>query len=162
MRSAGAKVAMSSVAIPTAIIAMFFLVSYQPSAQAAAKAKGEIQIDLFVTGMTPSEAIARIKKGTTGTTFQVDSFFDITYSNIGSSGLDGVRASSFNVDSFFDITYEISFDSSTGFWDTEMVSMSLSGSVDDPNDPAAMENALAAVRKALNSDEFYGHVTVLK
>ena len=62
-----------------------------------------------------------------GQTFNVDSFFDIFIDM-------RVQGSDFQVDSFFDIDYRIEFSSSDGdrgSWQTEMVSMSLSGSLPD-------------------------------
>jgi hypothetical protein len=57
-----------------------------------------------------------------GQTFQVDSFFDVFFEV-------SVDGNSFQVDSFFDITYRVSPGNTTGSWDTEMVSMSLSGQI---------------------------------
>ncbi|MDA0987734.1 MAG: hypothetical protein O2783_01080 [Chloroflexi bacterium] len=89
-------------------------------------------------------------------TFQVDSFFDISYiSNIGSSGLDGYT---FTVDSFFDVEYRVSS------IDTEMVSLSLSASpiFGDPDfDVRALDAVITAVAEA-GGHVHYGHVTVLK
>ena len=128
-----------------------FLISYSPSAQAAPQAKPQsaLQIDVFITGMGPTEAVKAIKAAVRPDgTFQIDSFFDIEYShvvwNIGSSGTDGttlvggqisgddgMHASSFIVDSFFDVEYVITYQAKTGSWDTEMLSMSLRAPVPD-------------------------------
>jgi len=123
-----------------------------------------IQLILDATGVKGGagalvEAISNIgssgQDGVRGS-FNVDSFFDISYtSNIGSSGIDG-----FQVDSFFDITYRISGDK--GGFDTEMVSMQLRATLDDPAGGAAAIDRIRAAVSQAGGRTYYGHVTVLK
>lgn len=135
----------------------------QPAGQAAAAVRGEAQLDLVfaVPAGSSMEEIVTALRGQKA--FNVDSFFDIDVSplasvpNIGSSGLDGVRASSFNVDSFFDITYEIFGDP-----DFDMVAMSVLGTLADPTNPGAVLDAVRDVLGQSRAVEFRGHVTVLK
>ena len=99
--------------------------------------------------------------------FVVDSFFDISYvRNIGSSGLDG-NTTTFQVDSFFDVFYEIKFDNPKGGGDrtiqTEMLSMDLSATPNDPTNPAgAIDAVTRAVRDEVGGHVHKGHVTILK
>ena len=63
--------------------------------------------------------------------FVVDSFFDVTYRRRGDVVLDDVTlrsSSNFTVDSFFDITYRVERSNTTGTFQTEILSMDLSGS----------------------------------
>lgn len=143
-------------ALLAALFAAVIFATYGPNAQAATPTKGEFQLDLIVSypaGRPVEQVVSSIRSSG-----NFDVFFNITYvSNIGSSGLDGVRASSFNVDSFFDITYELT----RSDFETEMVAMTLSGTLSDPSNPSVL---IDDVKKALGTDGrvFYGHVTVLK
>lgn len=82
---------------------------------------GILSMDLTGTGglVGPSDSVALPSPGET---FQVDSFFDV-FTEL------SVGGDNYSVDSFFDITYDINAGgaSSAGSWDTEMVSMLLSG-----------------------------------
>ena len=166
-------------AVVAALVASVGMLVVQPGTTDAAQDKGDVQIDLFmelgpgrdgtrVTVGDIQKAIANIgSSGLDGVSYQVDSFFDISYSrvsNIGSSGLDGVSVASFNVDSFFDIEYRIDLEpGTTRTVQTEMLSMSLTSRVSDPSDPGAI---LAMIDKGLSllsmGDITTGHVTVLK
>ena len=159
-----------------ALLAVVTFVTYEPKAQAEAASKGEFQLELIVSmpaGTEIGNIVSKIESSGKGS-YSIDSFFDVTYvSNIGSSGQDGVRASSFIVDSFFDITYEIDFDTlSRSKFPTEMVAMTLTGTLSDPSKPWVV---IDEIRKALEESSdgedregeapdrvFYGHVTVLK
>ncbi|PZC46356.1 MAG: hypothetical protein C1O27_001933 [Chloroflexi bacterium] len=144
-----------SVSMLVAVAAAALFAMYQPEAQAATNVKGEVRIELAVFSTTPDQVMARIiELDPAESGFIVDSFFDITYgvANIGSSGLDGVRASSFNVDSFFDVTYDIEFSKIP----IEMVSLSLRGTLTDPTDPRALTTALAAVRATIDPGDGTG------
>jgi hypothetical protein len=166
-----------SVALLILLAAVALFAAFQPNAQAAKKPKADFQIDLFVTGMLPSEVVARVEKIAAASqhptsmtpAFNVDSFFDITYSIENSSGVTGLAATSFVVDSFFDITYSIDPKrGDTGTWDTEMVALSLTGIFGDPDfDVAAPEHVLAAISSevrgtAREPHEYVGHVTLLR
>lgn len=171
MAVASKRTAFGAIALLIAFAAATMLVAFQPGVQAKNKPKADFQIDIFVTGTTASAAVRTIEKvaaasqdpRSTTPAFNVDSFFDITYANIGSSGLDGVRASSFNVDSFFDVEYQID-GNRTGSWDTEMVSLSLTGIFGDPDfDVAAAEQVFTAISNAVGGKhKHHGHVTILK
>lgn len=181
MAVASKRTAFGAIALLIAFAAATMLVAFQPGVQAKNKPKADFQIDIFVTGTTASAAVRTIEKvaaasqdpRSTTPAFNVDSFFDITYANIGSSGLDGVRASSFNVDSFFDVEYQIDGNRTgsgdidgnrTGSWDTEMVSLSLTGIFGDPDfDIAAAEQVFTAISNAVGGKhKHHGHVTILK
>lgn len=138
----------------------------QPAGQAAGGTKGGAELDLVVSvpitpGGSPATDLEEALRGQSD--FQVDSFFDVEYSrvapvrNIGSSGLDGVRASSFNVDSFFDVTYEIFGDP-----DFDLLRVSATGVLADPLNPGAAAEAVRRAAQKLGGTVFYGHVTVLK
>ncbi|MDA0799438.1 MAG: hypothetical protein O2884_12310 [Chloroflexi bacterium] len=153
MQTTSQRAIVVSIAILLAAAAAAVFAMYQPNVQAAPQAKADVQIDLMVIGQSPESVIARLGKiDPASSGFIVDSFFDITYAaNIGSSGLDGVTATGFNVDSFFDISYELSVDSTgTSRFDTEMVSLSLSGPLTNPSDPTAVATALKAVGDAIS------------
>jgi|GEM_PF-2880899 hypothetical protein len=153
-----------------AIVAAVGISSFLPDAQAAPKAKqgdkGQVEIQLVLDpgeGGSAERMVTAISNiGSSGqdgvrSTFIVDSFFDISYyaANIGSSGLDGV-----SFDSFFDITYSTSAGNRTV--QTEMISMSLTGSLSNPDNPGeALDAIRAAVTKA-RGVLHHGHVTILK
>lgn len=140
--------------------------------QAATGDKGEVQVDLIIgvpVGTSVAAVVSNIgSSGQDGVrggdgTFQVDSFFDVSYvSNIGSSGEDGVRASDFQVDSFFDVFYEIDYSGDRGVIETEMIAMQLTGRVSDPSNPGVALDAIRAAAALLKGDIYYGHVTILK
>lgn len=153
-----------------AFVAVSFvgLVVAQPAAEAA---RNNAQLDLILEiprsddpaglqrslGDLTELVVSNIgSSGEDGVSFSVDSFFDVFYArNIGSSGLDGVR---FSVDSFFDIEYQT--ESQT--IDTEILSMSLSGTYSVRlNEAQILDKARAAGLKA-GGDVIYGHVTILK
>lgn len=141
------------------------VVAAQPAAQAAG-AKGEARLDVIVAipstlpdgsaGPTTAEIVDAIGGQTE---FIIDSFFDITYaaSNIGSSGLDGVRVSSFNVDSFFDVTYELFGDP-----DFDFLAISATGVYSDPANPGVVIDAVNEAVGKVGGHTHRGHVTVLK
>ena len=85
-------------------------------------------------------------------------------SNIGSSGQDGVRVDSFfdveyQIDSFFDITVE----SNTKSFDTEILSMDLSGSPKSRGlDPGAVIQSVISAVRGIDGTVHHGHVTILK
>jgi hypothetical protein len=144
-----------SVSMLLAVAAAALFAPYQPEVQAATKSKGELQIDLTVFAASPAAVITRITAlDPASSGFIVDSFFDVSYAvaNIGSSGLDEIRASSFSVDSFFDITYDIESSKTS----IEIVSLSLRATLTDPADPKALENSLAAVRTVLDPGDGTG------
>ena len=162
-----------SIALLTGLFALVVAVAFavaQPTTTDAAQGS-QAQIDLIVRlgegpdgrPATPASIVSNIgssgQDGVRRSAFVVDSFFDVFYvSNIGSSGEDGVRVSDFSVDSFFDVTY----DTTGATIETEMVAMTLTGSVPDTSNPGV---ALDAVREAVaksGGDVYYGHVTVLK
>ncbi len=150
-----------------AIVAAVGITTILPEGQVEAGGdKGDVLIQLVLdpgkggTAQSMVEAIRNIgssgQDGVRGT-FQVDSFFDITYyaANIGSSGLDGV-----SFDSFFDVTY--STPEGTRSVQTEMLSMQLSGRASNPDNPGEI---IDAVRKAVargGGHVHHGHVTILK
>ena len=156
------------VMVLAALLAAVTYASFQPSAQAASAGQGQFQAELIVQlppDVTSVSAALTLVRGSgedpdTGESdFQVDSFFDVSYvSNIGSSGLDGFAPSSFQVDSFFDIYYEIDF--STRTVQTEMLSMSLTGSMSDPTDPGVVIDAVTSALKG--GHVYYGHVNVIR
>ncbi len=75
-------------------------------------------LSMSLTGRSPGGEVVPLPPS--GGTFNVDSFFDVfTELRIGGG--------TFQVDSFFDITYRVSPGGTTGTWDTEMISMSLTG-----------------------------------
>jgi hypothetical protein len=163
MGVANKRTVFGAITLLIAFAAATLFVAFQPDAQAAQKPKADFQIDVFVTGTLASDVVRTIEKVAAASqhprsltpAFNVDSFFDITYSNIGSSGLDGIRASSFTVDSFFDIEYQIK-GNDTGYWDPDF-------------DVAAAEQVFAAVSAAVQGStggqskhEFYGHVSILR
>lgn len=80
-------------------------------------------ISMSLTSVNPAGEIVPLPPP--GGTFTVDSFFDITYQ------IQQGTQDSHVVDSFFDITYLVTnpAGSSTGYWQTEMVALSLSGSI---------------------------------
>ncbi len=148
-------------------LAMFAgVAAAQPTGQSAGGVRGEAQLDLVVSvpitpGGSPATDLEKVLRSLRE--FQVDSFFDIEYarvapvSNIGSSGLDGVRASSFQVDSFFDVSYQIFGDP-----DFDMLRVSATGVLADPANPGAATDAVRRAAEKLGGSVFYGHVTVLK
>jgi hypothetical protein len=71
-----------------------------------------------LSSSNPAGNLTPVPELSSGQTFLVDSFFDVTFD----ISIDG---QTYNIDSFFDIEYLIT-PSSSGGWDTEMVSMSLS------------------------------------
>ena len=118
------RVGLASLVGLIAIVVAVGLMAFQPNVQAASAPKGNAQVDLLIElgtdGTVPNTMADMIRVVRENGTFQVESFFDISYvSNIGSSGLDGYT---FTVDSFFDVEYRVSS------FDTEMVSLSLSAS----------------------------------
>lgn len=138
----------------------------QPAGQAAAGVRGEAQLDLVVSvpitpGGSPATDLEEALRAQGE--FRIDSFFDVEYArvasvpNLGSSGLDGVRASSFNVDSFFDVSYEIFGDP-----DFDLLRVSATGVLADPTNPGAATEAVRRAAQKLGGSVFYGHVTVLK
>ena len=147
-----------------AIVALWGSVFPNREARAASTPKGEVQIDL-VMGLPSGSSVEAIvnnigSSGEDGFSFNVDSFFDVSYaSNIGSSGEDGVTAKSFSVDSFFDIEYEITRTTIP----IEIVAMQLHATLPDPSNPGtALDTVIAAVESDGKSKVFYGHVTILK
>ena len=159
-------------ALLAALLAAVLFATYEPDAQAASAPKGAFQLDLIITVPkdTPVELVVS-NIGSSGQDgvrhiYSVDSFFDVFYvSNIGSSGEDGVRASSFNPDSFFDVFFEIDVsDPGTGrvFIETEMVAMSLTGSLSDPSNPGVVLDEVRRSLSVLKGTVHHGHVTVLK
>lgn len=160
-------------ALLAALLAAVLFVTYEPDAQAASAPKGAFQLDLVITVEkdTPIELVVSNigSSGLDGSRYVVDSFFDVFFvANIGSSGQDGVRASSFNPDSFFDVFFEIEVEArAPGTIQTEMVALSLTGTLSDPSNPGVV---LDGVRTSLSGDPdkkplgtlHYGHVTVLK
>ena len=155
------------------LVAVATMAVAQPGANAATPGQGKVQLQFLIelpqspagTPTRVGELVKRISNiGSSGEDgFTVDSFFDIQYvSNIGSSGLDGNTAT-FQVDSFFDVFYEIEFDNSGNrTLQTEMLSMDLSGTLNDPANPAG---AIDAVTRAVNEAGGHvhgGHVTILK
>ena len=144
----------------------------QPSAQAAAAPKGQVQIDLMVEVKPGGDTALIVSNiGSSGldgvscgrSSFNVDSFFDVSYvSNIGSSGEDGVR---FIVDSFFDVEYSIAPptpDSTGRTVQTEILSMDLSAALVDPDDSSQVMDDLRCQVEDAGGTVYYGHVTVLK
>ena len=84
---------------------------------------------------------------------------NLTVSNIGSSGQDGVsKKSDFQVDSFFDISYGID----GGKIDIELVALQLRATLSDPSDTAGFLEAVGGAATAAGGDVYYGHVTILK
>jgi len=80
-----------------------------------------IDIELVSLSLTSADpVVVPLPESSSGETFQIDSFFDV-FTEL---RIDG---QSFTVDSFFDITYRVTPGNTTGSWDTEMVSMQLSG-----------------------------------
>ena len=177
---------MAIVAVVVALVASVGILVAQPgSTDAAQGVKGDVQIDLLIElGVGPDGSRATVgdvqlvisnigSSGQDGVRrigdFQVDSFFDITYSrvsNIGSSGLDGVSVANFQVDSFFDIVYRIDplgprEPPATRTVQTEMLSMSLTGRISDPSDPGAVLGRIGEGLAPLG-DMTGGHVTILK
>ena len=153
------------------IVAVATMAVAQPGVSGAQKGQVQLQFLIELPKMSPDPTITPMEwvisnLGSSGEDgFRVDSFFDISYvSNIGSSGLDG-NTTTFQVDSFFDVFYEIEFDNPTGgdrTVQTEILSMDLSATLNDPTDPAG---AIDAVTKAVNEGGGHvhkGHVTILK
>ena len=150
------------------MVAVAFAVA-QPTTADAARGN-QAQIDLIVglgvdpstgAGPTPGEIVSEIGREDTilVEAFAVDSFFDVFYVlNIGSSGEDGVRVSDFSVDSFFDITY----DTTGAKIETEMVAMSLTGTIPGTSNPGVALDAVRAAVSSAGGTTHYGHVTVLK
>ncbi len=80
-----------------------------------------IDIELVALSLTSSDPNGNVVPlPPPGQTFQIDSFFDVFYEV-------SIGGGTFQIDSFFDITYRVSPGNTTGSWDTEMVSMSLTG-----------------------------------
>ena len=160
------------VAVVAALVASVGMLVAQPGTTNAARSSAQIDLLIEVKEVGPDgtrPTVGDIKKrisniGSSGEDgFSVDSFFDITYSivsNIGSSGQDGVSLSSFSVDSFFDIVYQIDFSTAKSF-QTEILSMSLTGRLDDPSDPGGVLSSIARGLADLG-DTTGGHVTPLK
>ena len=93
--------------------------------------QASVQTEIVSMSLTGSPTGGTVALPDIGTEFIVDSFFDV----ITELSVDG---GSFNIDSFFDITLLVNNTGSgkispdrppTGSWDTEIVSMSLSGDV---------------------------------
>jgi hypothetical protein len=179
MGVASKRTTFGALALLIAFVAVSMFVAFQPDAQAAKKPKADFQVDLFVTGLLPSELVAVVEEVAKASVrdpktpaFIVDSFFDITYTTMDSSG-DGSGASSFIVDSFFDVTYEL--DPHFHTWDTEMVSLSFYGIFGDPDfEISAAEQVLDSISPAVlvrtkatetgdtGRHEYLGHVTLLR
>ena len=161
-----------SIALSTGLFALVVAVAFavtQPTTTDAAQGT-QAQIDLIVglphvgsggTRPTPVDIVLAIGREDTilVEAFSVDSFFDVFYVlNIGSSGQDGVRVSDFSVDSFFDVTY----DTTGPKIETEMVAMSLTGTIPGPSNPGVALDAVRAAVTAAGGTTYYGHVTILK
>lgn len=90
----------------------------------------------------------------------------LSAANIGSSGIDGVRAPSpdFNVDSFFDISYRIDDGGSDGTGVlTTTITVKADVHVENPDvDPSAVIDRVRAAFADDKVTEYKGHVTVLK
>ena len=153
-----------------ALLAAVAFAIYEPNAQAATTSKGKFQLDLVVS-VPKDTSVERVvsnigSSGLDGTgrrTYNVDSFFDVFYiSNIGSSGEDGVRSFSAN----FDVFFEIDLDPVSKGVGTEMISMSLTGTLNDPSNPGVVidgvREALSGADPSAKGSVHYGHVTVLK
>ena len=151
------------------VLAVGFVVAQSSAPEATAKANDTFQLDIVIQagvssdvtkGLDVSTAVEIVERAMAEGKYNIDSFFDITYaSNIGSSGEDGVRAkTSFNVDSFFDIEYEISGKTIP----TEMVALSLKGSIGDGTVSQRAIDLVKVEAKAAGADVTYGHVAVLK
>jgi PEP-CTERM motif len=85
---------------------------------------GTAPVELVSMSLTSVDPIGNVVPlPSPGETFTVDSFFDV-FTEI------RINGQTFDVDSFFDIkvTYRVTGSLSPGRWDTEMVSMDLSGS----------------------------------
>jgi hypothetical protein len=82
-------------------------------------------VSMSLSGASAQDPISVSRLG--NDSFSVDSFFDV-FTELSVDG-----GSSFSVESFFDVFTELSVggDGSTGSWDTEIVSMSLSGTIGD-------------------------------
>ena len=86
-----------------------------------------VDIELVALSLTSVDPLGQVVPlPSPGNSFTVDSFFDVFYE------ID-YQGSNFTVDSFFDITYQVTApppgSGDTGSWQTEMVSMQLSGDV---------------------------------
>ena len=129
------------------------------TASAAPRDKMKVEVIVEVGPKASVSAVTRAISniGSSGADgFRIDSFFDITYArNIGSSGMDG-----FQVDSFFDIFYARE-PAADGF-DTEIVAMSLKCTLDNPNNPGGVIDAVKAAAESAGANIVHGHVTVLK
>ena len=157
------------------LVAVVGLVVLQPGAQAASVPKDQDQLDLIVElgkGLTVESVVTAVSNiGSSGQDgvrfFTVDSFFDVFFvSNIGSSGEDGVRfIAPPSFDSFFDIEYSVASPVDSSF-PTEMVALSLGVTLDDPDNPAAVLDAVKGAVTEAGSTVLYhrhrGHVTILK
>ena len=150
------------------LVAVVGLIVFRPGAQAASVPKEQDQINLIVdlgkelSVQSLTETISEVSS------FNVDSFFDIMYvSNIGSSGQDGVRfQSSPTFDVFFDVFFEVdgpSDDPDGAAIPVEMVALSLTGTLSDPDNPAeAIDEIRQAITDSGGNTGYLGHVTVLK
>ncbi|MDA0798070.1 MAG: hypothetical protein O2826_08535 [Chloroflexi bacterium] len=180
MGVASKRTVFGALALLIAFVAASMFVAFQPDAQAAKKPKADFQIDLFVTGLLPSEVVAVIEEVAEASgrnprtpAFTIDSFFDVTYSTMDSSGKAGSGASSFTVDSFFDVTYDLEPHYHT--WGSRMVSLSFTGIFGDHDFAvSAAEQVLDSVSPAVlvrtkkagvvdtEQHEYVGHVTLLR
>jgi hypothetical protein len=138
-------------------------------------------ISLAAIGLSGDTAEAKGKQKDASVDFTVSLFGDpdfdafsanelavriLTAANIGSSGLDGVKAPNpdFNVDSFFDITYRVDGGGSDGTGvTTTTITVEADVEVVNPDvDPSAV---IDRVRDAFAKDkkkEYVGHVTLLR
>ncbi len=99
-------------------------ITYLSGATTGPTTYGTASIELVSMSLTSVDPIGNVVPlPSSGETFQVDSFFDVFTEII-------INGQTFDVDSFFDIkvTYLVTGSLSPGRWDTEMLSMDLSGS----------------------------------
>jgi hypothetical protein len=152
------------------VVAIGFMVVPSSTPEAVAKGKNQFQMDLILAPGPGPDGTSRIStSGTIELTqlslaeagYNVDSFFDVMYvSNIGSSGEDGV---SFKSSPTFDVFFEVDYKTSRGSgFATEMISMSLKGSI---GDGTVTQRGLDVVRKAVEKNgghTYVGHVTLIR
>ena len=164
------------------LVAVATMAVAQPGANAATRGEAQLQFLIELPQpvcepdpadpdgppiCTPASAKELVELVTGACCFQFDVFFEVDYiSNIGSSGLDG-NTTTFQVDSFFDVFYEIEFDNSPSgagsrTIQTEMLSMDLSGTLNDPDNPAGAIDAVTKAVNAVGGHVHRGHVTILK